>query len=189
MTSTPDDVLSYDVKGNLIGTDNAIYGRHEFSYSGEDITKQEWFFSFDGSLEGRETYEYKNHRLTKLQEWFLDTNDHTWKAGDYKTFEYADDSTFNISKMTFTNQKGVSTTEEYEYGQEQSPYSALPAAVQKWYRLLEIPTGNILTKIKYSNGDVTTFLYNFNEQMLPSIRREYFNGDGIEAQNYSYNCN
>jgi hypothetical protein len=141
-------------------------------------------------MKGKETYEYVNHRLTKLQSWFLDESDNTWKEGNYKTFEYSDD-THNVSRMTFTNPffgpEGTSTTEEYKYISTKSAYSTAPEAVLKWYRLLEMPTDKALLTITYENGDQVIYQYTYRG-FVPASRSQYIAGDVVENLKYTYSC-
>lgn len=185
--------LKYDADGNVTEMSGSDDSKTVYTYSSGNITREDDYEG--GVLTDRTDYEYNgNGQLTKTQHYNGSNATNQVKA-EFETYEYANTSTKNPSKVNYfstATSTSTSETSEFTFDDKKHPYSGSDA-LQKFAILDGRGVDNNVLKETYKVGTttfVTNYAYEYNANGYPT--QTTATGTDISGSivtTYTYSCN
>ena len=187
------DIDYYKYKGSKlnyisIGDETGQTWRLQFTYSGDLITKTEWFENNQPTGE-KHTYAYSNNKLTEVRSYSPGAN---LESIDY--YSYNSDGSVDVGyeKIFFDSNNNIIKIETYagnvelfEYDNKNNPYKNI-TGFEKLYLLFDIVISgkNNLTRENRPYGK--TYNYTYNSQNYPVSCEILRQGQPSIINNYYY---
>lgn len=176
--------FTYDGNGDIIDITFSNNVIEEFTYLNGNITGRKRYDA-TRKLLSQWDYEYSGSQLVKVQ--FYDVGDGIAYSSLFRVYEYDDtsDDPARVKEFSKHTPTTPSITSVYTYGQAKDAFSAAPAALKKYLRLLRASTEKNVVKIV---DDTTTFIYTyeFNDQDNPTKRVETLPTGQAYTTTYEY---